>query len=88
MYGDTLGVPVLHGVGGSFDVLAGVTRRAPRSWQALGLEWAYRLVQEPRRLWKRYLRTNTHSSARYCSNESDRAPCDPAPLAGLVTTDL
>lgn len=58
-HGDELGVPVLHGVGGSFDVLAGVTRRAPRSWQRLGLEWAYRLVQEPRRLWRRYLVTNT-----------------------------
>ncbi len=54
-----LGVPVCHGVGGSFDVLAGVVRRAPESWQRLGLEWLYRLKQEPRRLWKRYLITNT-----------------------------
>jgi N-acetylglucosaminyldiphosphoundecaprenol N-acetyl-beta-D-mannosaminyltransferase len=58
-YGDTLGVSVLHGVGGSFDVLAGVTRRAPESWQRLGMEWAYRLVQEPRRMWRRYFRTNS-----------------------------
>jgi N-acetylglucosaminyldiphosphoundecaprenol N-acetyl-beta-D-mannosaminyltransferase len=58
-FGTGLGVPVLHGVGGSFDVMAGVTQRAPRSWQRLGLEWAYRLKQEPRRLWRRYLRTNT-----------------------------
>ncbi|MDM8083224.1 WecB/TagA/CpsF family glycosyltransferase [Cellulomonas cellasea] len=58
-HGPSLGVSVLHGVGGSFDVLAGRTRRAPRAWQRLGLEWAYRLVQEPRRLWKRYLVTNT-----------------------------
>jgi N-acetylglucosaminyldiphosphoundecaprenol N-acetyl-beta-D-mannosaminyltransferase len=58
-YGDRLAVPVLHGVGGSFDVLAGVTRRAPERWQRWGLEWAYRLVQEPRRLWRRYLVTNT-----------------------------
>lgn len=57
-YGDLLGVPVQHGVGGSFDVLAGVTRRAPARWQRLGLEWAYRVVQEPRRLWRRYLVTN------------------------------
>lgn len=55
----TLDVPVLHGVGGSFDVLAGLTKRAPRAWQRLGLEWAYRLLQEPRRLWKRYLVTNS-----------------------------
>lgn len=57
-YGDLLGVPVMHGVGGSFDVLAGITRRAPRLWQRLGLEWAYRLLQEPGRLWRRYLTTN------------------------------
>ena len=54
-----LGVPVLHGVGGSFDVMAGLTKRAPSAWQRLGLEWAYRLLQEPRRLWKRYLVTNS-----------------------------
>jgi N-acetylglucosaminyldiphosphoundecaprenol N-acetyl-beta-D-mannosaminyltransferase len=58
-YGHELGVPVLHGVGGSFDVIAGVTQRAPESWQRLGLEWAFRLKQEPRRLWRRYLRTNS-----------------------------
>lgn len=58
-HGHALGVPVLHGVGGSFDVLAGLTRRAPEQWQRLGMEWAYRLVQEPGRLWRRYLRTNT-----------------------------
>jgi N-acetylglucosaminyldiphosphoundecaprenol N-acetyl-beta-D-mannosaminyltransferase len=57
-YGDRLGVPVLHGVGGSFDVLAGVTRRAPRLWQQLGMEWAYRMLQEPRRLGRRYVVTN------------------------------
>ncbi len=58
-FGATLGIPILHGVGGSFDVLAGQTRRAPLSWQRAGMEWAYRLLQEPRRLWWRYLRTNT-----------------------------
>ncbi|MBD8870475.1 WecB/TagA/CpsF family glycosyltransferase [Nocardioides donggukensis] len=58
-YGDGLGVPVLHGVGGSFDVMAGVTRRAPERWQASGMEWAYRVLQEPRRLWRRYLVTNS-----------------------------
>lgn len=58
-YGDDLGAPVLHGVGGSFDVLAGLTRRAPLVWQRAGLEWFYRLLQEPRRLWRRYAVTNT-----------------------------
>jgi N-acetylglucosaminyldiphosphoundecaprenol N-acetyl-beta-D-mannosaminyltransferase len=58
-YGDSMRVPLLHGVGGSFDVLAGITKRAPEAWQRHGLEWAYRLLQEPRRLWKRYVTTNT-----------------------------
>ncbi len=53
------GAYVCHGVGGSFDVVAGVTRRAPERWQRLGLEWLYLVKQEPRRLWKRYLTTNT-----------------------------
>ncbi len=54
-----LQVPVCHGVGGSFDVMAGKVQRAPEKWQRLGLEWLYRLLQEPRRLWRRYLVTNT-----------------------------
>jgi len=58
-WSDRLGVPVCHGVGGSFDVLAQAVRRAPPTWQRLGLEWLYRVIQEPRRLWKRYLVTNT-----------------------------
>lgn len=56
---DRLNVPVCHGVGGSFDVIAGEVRRAPERWQAWGLEWLYRLLQEPRRMWRRYLVTNT-----------------------------
>lgn len=43
------------GVGGSFDVIAGVTRRAPLWMQRSGLEWFYRFLQEPRRMWRRYL---------------------------------
>lgn len=54
-----LGVPVIMGVGGSFDVLAGKLRRAPRLVQALGLEWMWRLAMEPRKLWRRYLVTNS-----------------------------
>lgn len=54
-----LSVPVCHGVGGAFDVMAGKVKRAPRMWQKLGLEWLYRVIQEPRRMWKRYLVTNT-----------------------------
>lgn len=56
--GASLGVGFAMGVGGSIDVIAGITRRAPRLLQRLGLEWAYRLAQEPRRLASRYLRTN------------------------------
>ena len=54
-----INVPVCHGVGGSFDVFAGKLQRAPLCWQRLGLEWFYRLKQEPRRLLKRYILTNT-----------------------------
>lgn len=53
------GVPFSIGVGGSFDVLAGEIRRAPRLMQRIGLEWLYRLLQEPRRLFGRYAVTNT-----------------------------
>jgi N-acetylglucosaminyldiphosphoundecaprenol N-acetyl-beta-D-mannosaminyltransferase len=56
---DRLDVPVMVGVGGSFDVLAGYIRRAPRWTQSAGLEWLWRLIMEPRKLWKRYLTTNS-----------------------------
>jgi N-acetylglucosaminyldiphosphoundecaprenol N-acetyl-beta-D-mannosaminyltransferase len=51
-------VPVIHGVGGSFDVLAGRIPRAPIWMQKNGLEWLFRLFQEPGRMWRRYLVTN------------------------------
>ncbi len=54
-----LDVPVMIGVGGSFDVHAGVIQRAPRWVQRAGLEWAWRLMMEPRKLWRRYLATNS-----------------------------
>jgi N-acetylglucosaminyldiphosphoundecaprenol N-acetyl-beta-D-mannosaminyltransferase len=57
-WGPELDVPFSMGVGGAIDVVAGVTRRAPVGLQRLGLEWAYRLAQEPRRLFRRYLVTN------------------------------
>lgn len=53
-----LAVPFCMGVGGSFDVLAGHTRRAPKWMQTAGLEWFFRFLQEPCRMWKRYLSTN------------------------------
>lgn len=56
---DRLAVPVIIGVGGSFDVLAGYIKRAPRFAQVIGLEWAWRLMMEPRKLWRRYATTNS-----------------------------
>ena len=56
---DDLGVPVIVGVGGTFDVLTGYVRRAPRALQSVGMEWSWRLAMEPRKMWKRYLHTNT-----------------------------
>jgi len=53
-----LGVPFAMGVGGGLDILAGKTRRAPVWMQRAGLEWSYRVAQEPRRLAGRYLATN------------------------------
>jgi len=55
---DALSVPIIIGVGGSFDVLAGFIRRAPYWMQSAGLEWFWRLLMEPRKLWRRYLTTN------------------------------
>ncbi|WP_303870855.1 WecB/TagA/CpsF family glycosyltransferase [Acetobacterium wieringae] len=54
-YIDKLNIPFVMGVGGSFDIVAGVTGRAPEWMQAFGLEWFYRFIQEPRRMWKRYI---------------------------------
>ena len=57
-YKQMLNVPFIMGVGGSVDVIAGYVARAPLWMQHAGLEWFYRFVQEPRRMWKRYLTTN------------------------------
>jgi N-acetylglucosaminyldiphosphoundecaprenol N-acetyl-beta-D-mannosaminyltransferase len=55
---DQLEAPVLAGVGAAFDFHAGLVPQAPSWIQESGLEWAYRLIHEPRRLWRRYLRYN------------------------------
>lgn len=52
-------VNLIMGVGGSFDVVAGKTKRAPKWMQNAGLEWFYRFAQEPKRMWKRYLVGNS-----------------------------
>jgi N-acetylglucosaminyldiphosphoundecaprenol N-acetyl-beta-D-mannosaminyltransferase len=53
-----LSAPVLVGVGAAFDFHAGLIPQAPEWMQRIGLEWVFRLAQEPRRLWRRYLRYN------------------------------
>jgi N-acetylglucosaminyldiphosphoundecaprenol N-acetyl-beta-D-mannosaminyltransferase len=54
-----LDVPVLLAVGMAVDIIAGTKKRAPKIMRAFGLEWLYRLCQEPRRLWRRYLIYNS-----------------------------
>jgi N-acetylglucosaminyldiphosphoundecaprenol N-acetyl-beta-D-mannosaminyltransferase len=69
---EALGVPICAGVGGAFDMISGRVPRAPEWMQRNGLEWFYRFVREPRRLWKRYfvrdlpmfVRLMVHSSTR------------------------
>jgi N-acetylglucosaminyldiphosphoundecaprenol N-acetyl-beta-D-mannosaminyltransferase len=60
-----LDAPVLVGVGAAFDFHAGLVPQAPNLLQEAGLEWAYRLVHEPRRLWRRYLRYNPRFVAAF-----------------------
>jgi N-acetylglucosaminyldiphosphoundecaprenol N-acetyl-beta-D-mannosaminyltransferase len=55
---DRLDAPVLVGVGAAFDLHAGLVPQAPGWMQSSGLEWSYRLAQEPGRLWRRYARYN------------------------------
>lgn len=59
VYRAHLRAPLLVGVGAAFDFLTGTKKQAPRWMMRAGLEWLFRLVSEPRRLWKRYLVYNT-----------------------------
>jgi N-acetylglucosaminyldiphosphoundecaprenol N-acetyl-beta-D-mannosaminyltransferase len=54
-----LGADFVMGVGGTFDVIAGKVKRAPEWMRRCGLEWLFRVLQEPRRMWRRYLGTNS-----------------------------
>lgn len=58
-YLNFMDVPLCFGVGGVFDIKAGIYKRAPEWMQKIGMEWFYRFMQEPRRMWKRYLIGNT-----------------------------
>lgn len=70
-----MNVPFTMGVGGSFDVVAGLVRRAPRWMRRIGLEWFFRLMQEPGRLWRRYLFGNLHFVRRTAACLFRRCDC-------------
>jgi N-acetylglucosaminyldiphosphoundecaprenol N-acetyl-beta-D-mannosaminyltransferase len=92
-WGEATGASVVHGVGGSFDILAGITRRAPDWYQKHGLEWFYRVRQEPLRLGRRYLVTNTSFLALLARemmrqrliSRAAREPGQPGSRAGAPT---
>jgi N-acetylglucosaminyldiphosphoundecaprenol N-acetyl-beta-D-mannosaminyltransferase len=65
-YKDAINVPFLMGVGGSIDIKAGITKRAPLWMQKTGMEWFYRLAQEPQRMFGRYFRTNSRFALLLC----------------------
>jgi len=76
-----LGVDFVMGVGGTFDVVAGKVTRAPVWMQQYGLEWLYRIIQEPRRMWKRYLVTNCKYAWLLIKEKRRRAPCSTHPAS-------
>ncbi len=71
----TMKVPFTMGVGGSFDVVAGLVRRSPRWMQRMGLEWFYRFMQEPARLWRRYLIGNLYFIRRTAACSFRKCDC-------------
>jgi N-acetylglucosaminyldiphosphoundecaprenol N-acetyl-beta-D-mannosaminyltransferase len=58
-YKSLINIPFIMGVGGSFDVVSGLVKRAPVWMRRIGFEWLYRVIQEPKRMWKRYLVGNS-----------------------------
>lgn len=82
-----LGVPVLIGVGGSFEMAAGVVKRAPVWAQKAGMEWAVRLMQDPRRLWHRYIERDLPVFARLVvAALRSSGPSETTPEAPTTTT--
>lgn len=71
---EQLGVTFVMGVGGTLDIVAGKTERAPKWMQQAGLEWFYRLAQEPGRMWKRYLSTNSRFAWLLLQEKFRRSP--------------
>lgn len=68
-YKNLIQTPFIMGVGGSFDVVSGLVKRAPVWMQKSGLEWFYRVIQEPGRMWKRYLYGNTEFIILVCKEK-------------------
>jgi N-acetylglucosaminyldiphosphoundecaprenol N-acetyl-beta-D-mannosaminyltransferase len=71
---DRLDSPVLVGVGAAFDFHAGLVKQAPDYLQRVGMEWLFRLIQEPRRLWRRYARYNPRFVAGFMRQYASRRP--------------
>jgi N-acetylglucosaminyldiphosphoundecaprenol N-acetyl-beta-D-mannosaminyltransferase len=82
-HGGELRVPFVMGVGGGIDILAGHVRRAPEAWQRSGFEWLYRTLQEPRRMWRRYLVTNSAYAMILAGGLVQRVALRPHTKAGL-----
>lgn len=76
-YREALGMPILA-VGAAFDFHAGTLPQAPRRLQAMGLEWLFRLIQEPKRLWRRYVILNPQYLALLLLQATGLARFDPA----------
>jgi N-acetylglucosaminyldiphosphoundecaprenol N-acetyl-beta-D-mannosaminyltransferase len=73
LYRPVLDAPLLIAVGAAFDFIGGTKQQAPIWMQRSGLEWLFRLLQEPRRLWQRYLIYNTRFVAQVISLYLQRA---------------
>jgi N-acetylglucosaminyldiphosphoundecaprenol N-acetyl-beta-D-mannosaminyltransferase len=80
LHRDVLQAPVLIGVGAAFDMHAGTLPQAPVWMQQRGLEWAYRLAREPRRLWRRYLSNNPRFVWSVLGRRPSMVPHEEIPL--------
>jgi N-acetylglucosaminyldiphosphoundecaprenol N-acetyl-beta-D-mannosaminyltransferase len=78
---------VMLGVGAAFDLLAGRKRQAPKVLQCLGLEWLFRLLNEPRRLWRRYLYRNPRFVALFMVQLIGRRQAEVRPAAAGGPTE-
>lgn len=91
MYRRKLNIPVLVGVGGTLDLIAGQKKRAPVWMQRAGLEWLFRLVQEPGRLWRRYMVDlfvfGTFFARQWWAMRRGRSPSMILPTADIVLVD-